>query len=861
MGITPKSPADFDPSMGNYKDLRPFRFWCQKVLPLVYDDSLSYYEVLCKLVDYLNKTMEDVGVLHDDVDALHTAYQQLQAYVNDYFSTLDVQQEINNKLDVMASDGTLDALLLPYFNAYKTEINQIVATQNSDIDVLEARMDTFARLAEGSTTGDAELEDIRVGADGTTYSTAGDAVRAQVRNLTNVLNANLVNINLAEKDKYYDAFGYKHASSGGIYYVYPQFSLAAGKYYYYVSKSGEPSIYNGGVSLDFTYIRTGETVVRLIDIADTDTQTFTLSDNSDICVTGYMYGGTHRPYAYISKEPIMQKEIDSLIMLTEYLDDSSMKIKYVNDATVITDFNNADKNTAYIVFGQYSIANSPFQDYNAGTIVINYLSADEHIRNQFAMQPSRGLFYYRTGYDNNFSPWGNIVGGGEPMKIKYVNNQTVLTDFNNAEKNTTYIVFGQYHFDHSPFDDYMAGTIFINYLSADEHIRNQFAMQPSRGLFYYRTGYDDGFAQWVNMKERQIITVLDEGNLYTALQTAYTQGNTEVYVYGEHDLYEEMGGGEYFDVYDFVDEPWGAGCLLGMNNSYHFAKNSLVTFNYEGENEDVLRDFSPLNAGDGDYLLEGLNIETSNCRYSVHDELGVSYINHNKCYSHHYKNCSMKHDNSNNSVFTNKACIGGGLETLVGCKILIEGCTFEGYGDSGKSVSYHNGGGSNTQSIIVVRDCEFITDGFYLQPYGTSQKITKCFMMNNVLKEFPSLLQSTSYPANVQYVLGDNIIMTTTNPTVNATYGTGTITAEKCGYYCHIYGEVELTSDFPSTAGTPLITNVPAPKRATEVYIENDQHIPTYRFRIRTGDNDVVTWYTTAIPSGSTVYIDFIYEV
>ena len=77
MGITPKNPADFDPTMGTYNDLRPFRFWCQKVLPLVYDDSLSYYEVLCKLVDYLNKTMEDVGVLHDDVDALNTAYQQL----------------------------------------------------------------------------------------------------------------------------------------------------------------------------------------------------------------------------------------------------------------------------------------------------------------------------------------------------------------------------------------------------------------------------------------------------------------------------------------------------------------------------------------------------------------------------------------------------------------------------------------------------------------------------------------------------------------------------------------------------------------------------------------------------------------
>ena len=106
--------VDYIPVMGDYKTLQPFRYWCQKVLPLVYDDSLSYYELLCKVVDYLNKTMEDVETLHEDVEDLHTAYTQLQTYVNNYFDNLDVQEEINNKLNSMASDGTLSALLEPY---------------------------------------------------------------------------------------------------------------------------------------------------------------------------------------------------------------------------------------------------------------------------------------------------------------------------------------------------------------------------------------------------------------------------------------------------------------------------------------------------------------------------------------------------------------------------------------------------------------------------------------------------------------------------------------------------------------------------------------------------------------------------
>lgn len=111
--ITPNNPANFTPELGNYKSLQPFRYWCQKVLPLVYDDSLSYYELLCKVVDYLNKTMEDVETLHGDVTNLREAYNELQDYVNDYFNNLDVQNEINNKLDNMASDGTLLTIISP----------------------------------------------------------------------------------------------------------------------------------------------------------------------------------------------------------------------------------------------------------------------------------------------------------------------------------------------------------------------------------------------------------------------------------------------------------------------------------------------------------------------------------------------------------------------------------------------------------------------------------------------------------------------------------------------------------------------------------------------------------------------------
>ena len=111
MSITPNPPADFEPQRGNYTELRPFRYWCQKVLPLVYDDSLSYYELLGKVVDYLNKTMGDVETLNRDVTSIYASFGELQEYVNNYFSSLDVQEEIDNKLDEMAEDGTLSNII------------------------------------------------------------------------------------------------------------------------------------------------------------------------------------------------------------------------------------------------------------------------------------------------------------------------------------------------------------------------------------------------------------------------------------------------------------------------------------------------------------------------------------------------------------------------------------------------------------------------------------------------------------------------------------------------------------------------------------------------------------------------------
>lgn len=97
-----------------YKATGSFRFWCQHVLPLVYDDSLSYYELLCKVVNYLNDVISNVDAIHDEMLNTIEMFNQLKDYVDNYFKNLDVQDEINNKLDDMAEDGTLERIIGDY---------------------------------------------------------------------------------------------------------------------------------------------------------------------------------------------------------------------------------------------------------------------------------------------------------------------------------------------------------------------------------------------------------------------------------------------------------------------------------------------------------------------------------------------------------------------------------------------------------------------------------------------------------------------------------------------------------------------------------------------------------------------------
>ena len=172
--------------------IRPFRKFCTTImtigsLPSSYQEAMSYQELLLWLCDYLENTV--IPAFDNNANAiqeLQNLYVELKDYCDNYFTNLDVQEEINQKLDDMVQKGELDPLLKNIFNGFNKSIenqNNLIEQNTNNINTLNQRVNQLSSLEQGSTTGDAELQDIRTAFDGTIYETAGDSVRNQIKNL------------------------------------------------------------------------------------------------------------------------------------------------------------------------------------------------------------------------------------------------------------------------------------------------------------------------------------------------------------------------------------------------------------------------------------------------------------------------------------------------------------------------------------------------------------------------------------------------------------------------------------------------------------------------------------------------------
>lgn len=99
---------------------------------------------------------------------------------DDYFNVEDFQ-------DMMVSVDNLMKKLSDSGAQISSDAEHLYNQTKAQMDNIQKRMNAFTALKEGSTTGDAELKDIRVSYDGKEYGNAGEAVREQASDIHKAL--------------------------------------------------------------------------------------------------------------------------------------------------------------------------------------------------------------------------------------------------------------------------------------------------------------------------------------------------------------------------------------------------------------------------------------------------------------------------------------------------------------------------------------------------------------------------------------------------------------------------------------------------------------------------------------------------
>lgn len=523
-------------------------------------------------------------------------------------------------------------------NSQNTKINSIQTQQTNLANqqtTLSNRMDTFTSLSEGSTTGDAELKDIRVGANGITYPNAGDAVRGQYSQLKEDL-VNLTFNNLSNNITWKKgSFTGNYNDTNGIYTNNDNYYLTFDSFI-----SFPYDIYiNWSSNLEAHY--------NLYMLNDSGSEK--IKNKQNLQHSDYIGKGYKKGYEYVPKNTYFKIEIS--YDNNNIIDDNSKAI--LPKCILITSYLLGKINENKIdISNLYNSNISNIFAWKIGSFYSNYNGVGGNYTNDDKNHLTTYTFYKL--------PIDIVINISDPNKYAYniyTLDSTGEDEFFNNQKITGFTgLFKQTSANVIKANTYFRVEImFFNLHEISESEKNELlnSIKIMSELFYK-----------VNDCIRITKTVgsqnCDFTSLISAIKYAVSQGNVTL----------ELAN-ETFDVSNEVDYTNDReGIKIGNGLHLKGKANTEIICNHTGNNGMIQRDFSLFSAMPSDFTLENITLKATNIRYCVHDECSGTTTP----YEHKYINCNMYHDSSN-ALWRTSQCIGGGFGTNATC--IVDSCIFE----------------------------------------------------------------------------------------------------------------------------------------------------------------------------------------
>ena len=132
-------------------------FWCQKVIPLVFDDSLSYYEAICKFMQKLNEVISALNnnaecidelqgkyiILQNNFNALEVKWEEFKTYIENKFNTFKTEittKEENFETTINNKQTEFETTINNKQTEFETKINGDIINLTNNINNFEETM-------------------------------------------------------------------------------------------------------------------------------------------------------------------------------------------------------------------------------------------------------------------------------------------------------------------------------------------------------------------------------------------------------------------------------------------------------------------------------------------------------------------------------------------------------------------------------------------------------------------------------------------------------------------------------------------------------------------------------------------------